>query len=137
MKVAMSHTRNIEVSTEVYAAIWRNHREGEMTENDILARLLIGRGFAAISPAISKKKRKWIDDVVDGVKNIGGKGYYSEIYRSVRSSREEGGRRIPPSFEAIVRREIENHSSDSDAFLGKLDLFHAPMGKGAGFWALR
>jgi len=134
----MSDWRSIQVDVDVYAAIWRNHAVGDQNENDILKRMLLARTSREKSELQHhRKKRKWIDDVLSGILAIGGKGYYSEIYKSVKRIRIENGNRIPKSFEAIIRREIENHSSESEAFLGKQDLFTAPKGLGAGYWAVR
>jgi hypothetical protein len=44
--------RSIQVSTEVFAAIWKAQQEGEATENAILARLL------KITPAKAPKTGK-------------------------------------------------------------------------------
>lgn len=133
-----STLRQIEVDTAVYAAIWKNHSPSDQNENDILRRILMVKSDTTLTKAPPlKKKRKWIDDVVDGFLIIGGGGYYSEIYASVRAARLDSGYGIPQSFEAIVRREIENHSSDSEAYLGKKDLFTASKGLGAGYWTLR
>lgn len=43
------------------------------------------------------------------------------------------------NWNAAVRRVIEQHSSDSHAFSGKVedDLFYAPKRKGAGYWVIR
>lgn len=131
----MIAVRQIEVEPAVFAAIWKNHRMGELTENDILKRIL-GVDIQA-STEKREEKIRWIDDVISGINALGGRGYYAEIYNSVREIRARNGRSIPPSFEAIVRREIENHSSDSQAYKHTRDLFHAPKGLGAGYWILR
>lgn len=133
----MTQWRQIQVDVAVYAAIWRNHVVGDESENDILRRVFSVENKPVTLGIAVAKKRKWIDDVFDGISAIGGKGYYSEIYTSVKAMRLRGGHKIPKSFEAIVRREIENHSSDSEAYMGKRDLFTAPKGLGAGYWALR
>lgn len=83
------------------------------------------------------KKTRWIEDVIEGLRRIGGTGHYEEIYTSVLDVRKENGHTIPVSFEAIVRKEIEYHSSDSGAYKGERDLFTAPNGLGAGYWQLR
>jgi hypothetical protein len=41
------------------------------------------------------------------------------------------------TWEQTVQRELESHSSDSDAFLKKQDLFYMAEGKGKGVWGLR
>jgi predicted restriction endonuclease len=76
---------------------------------------------------------KWRDDVLTALQNLGGQGHLSEIYGEVRKVR--GG--LPPSWEAIVRRELEHNSTDSESYQGRHDLFRSAQGIGAGFWALR
>lgn len=133
----MTDWRQIQVDVAVYAAIWRNHASGDQNENDILKRILAAGTSSEKPKGKTMKKRKWIDDVFDGLAALGGKGYYAEIYPSVKETRLRNGFRIPRSFEAIIRREIENHSSDSEVYLGKRDLFTATKGLGAGYWAIR
>ena len=41
------------------------------------------------------------------------------------------------SFTAGVRGYIERHSSDSDVYGGKEDLFYSVLGKGEGLWGIR
>jgi hypothetical protein len=79
----------------------------------------------------------WTDDVYSALENLGGKSALNKIYGEAEKVRKSAGRTWPPSADAIVRRELENHSSDSDAFLGRDDLFYMPDGKGAGIWAIR
>ena len=133
----MTEFRQIQVDIAVYAAIWRNHSSGDQSENDILRRVLAVGRTPSETKQTSGERKKWVDDVLEGILSLGGKGYYSEIYESVKAARIRNGSRIPKSFQAIIRREIEYHSSDSDAYLGKRDLFTAPKGLGAGYWAVR
>lgn len=80
----------------------------------------------------------WLDDVVAGLKRIEDRrGLLADIYRSVEGIRRANDRSWPDSAEPIIRRTLEENSSDSDAFKGGADLFAMPYGKGAGFWALR
>lgn len=88
-----------------------------------------------VMPAATYRKT-WADDLVVALENIGGEGYLHSIYKEVERIRRTAGRSVPPSFEATVRRTLEDHSSDSDNFRGR-DLFQMKLGKGAGFWALR
>lgn len=76
---------------------------------------------------------KWRDDVVAALRGIGGKGTLSEIYEAVRKLRQK---KLPTSWEAIVRRELEHNSSDSESFKGRQDLFKSD-GIGTGVWSLR
>ncbi|HOY79617.1 MAG TPA: hypothetical protein PLN33_17505 [Hyphomonadaceae bacterium] len=132
--------RTIEISTTVFSAIWARHIQGEESEDQILARLLGVSGPRVATSKIAmkgRKKMRWIDDVEEAFRRLGGRAHYDELYASVRAIRAEAGRSLPPSTEAIIRREVENHSSDSDAYLGKRNLFVAPEGLGAGVWAIR
>ncbi len=61
----------------------------------------------------------------------------NKIYREVAAVCEEIGKNMPPTAEAIVRRTLENFSSDSDAYLGRDDIFRMSEHRGAGIWALR
>ena len=132
--------RTIEISTAVFAAIWAVRKNGEETENDILSRMLglsqprpmpVGRSIQ------TGHKVRWIDDVLAAFDVLGGRASYADLYKSVREIRAAAGRSLPASTDAIIRREVENHASQSDAFTHKDDLFEAPLGLGAGVWALR
>lgn len=79
----------------------------------------------------------WRDDVLSALTNLGGEADLDAIYREVRRLRTSGGRSTPPSFEAVIRKTLEENSSDSDAFRQGPDLFRMPRGKGVGRWALR
>jgi len=83
------------------------------------------------------KRILWRDDVKGALEQLGGVAPLAKIYEQVRSIRRAAGRRIPPSHDAIVRRELEYNSSDSDSFTGRFDWFKAAEGIGAGIWALR
>lgn len=75
----------------------------------------------------------WSDDVYEAVLRIGGAGAYEEIYASVAEVRPNR----PENWTAIVRRTIQERSSDSEAFLGKEDLYFSVDGIGQGVWGLR
>ncbi|WP_164517750.1 DUF3883 domain-containing protein [Rhizobium sp. TAL182] len=76
----------------------------------------------------------WRDDVAAALRDIGGSGSLSEIYKAVRARRGEG---LPRSWQAIVRRELEYNSSDSESYKERYDLFRSVNGIGSGVWALR
>ncbi len=76
----------------------------------------------------------WRDDVVDALRSIGGFGNLEQIYAAVAQVRAEPP---PPSWHAIVRRELEYNSSDSESFQGRHDLFFSVDGIGGGRWGLR
>lgn len=76
----------------------------------------------------------WIEDIKKALDNIGGVGEYSQIYDEIKKIRLS---QLPVSWHAIVRKEIEVRSSDSEAFGGKEDLFYSVNGLGQGVWGLR
>jgi hypothetical protein len=82
-------------------------------------------------------KATWAHDLVSVLKVMGGKARLERIYEAVEKLRRANGRSVPRTLEATVRRTLENHSSHSDNYLGGVDLFCMPEGKGAGVWALR
>ena len=79
------------------------------------------------------KGSTWTNDIIRAFENLGGFAPYSKLYEEVRSLRKGS---LPESWKAIIRREVEMHSSDSDAFSGK-DLFYSVSGIGKGIWGLR
>jgi hypothetical protein len=79
----------------------------------------------------------WRDDVFDALKILGGKSDLGRIYKEVEGIRKATGRSVPPTLDAVVRRTLEDHSSDSRNYRGGPDLFYMPEGHGAGVWALR
>lgn len=76
----------------------------------------------------------WRDDLQEALEQIGGQGSLTEIYDSIERIRTKP---LPKSWRAIVRRELEYNSSDSDSFQGKHDLFTSVRGIGHGVWAIR
>jgi hypothetical protein len=79
----------------------------------------------------------WFQTIVEALRVLRGKAQLHEIYREVLALRRRKGLSTPVSLEAIVRRELENNSSDSENYTGHRDAFYLPEGKGAGVWALR
>ena len=79
----------------------------------------------------------WRDDVRIALVRLGGKAHLSDIYAEVKTIREAGSKTLPVSFEAIVRRVLEENSSDTASFRNLFDIFYMPAGKGSGIWALR
>jgi hypothetical protein len=57
----------------------------------------------------------WRDDVVEALGRLGGRARLHQIYAEVQRARREAGRSLPPSLEAVVRKTLEENSSDSDA----------------------
>jgi len=79
----------------------------------------------------------WRSDVRKALEELGGRASLRRIYRETSRIRRAAGRSLPQSFDATVRRTLEEHSSDSLVYRGIHDLFWMPEGKGAGVWALR
>jgi len=79
----------------------------------------------------------WRDDVFEALRQLGGRASLDQIYQEVERIRREMQRSVPRTLDAIVRRTLEENSSDSDSFKGGPDLFIMPVGRGAGVWALR
>lgn len=149
----------IDVDLDVYAAIWTLRKKGELTENDVLRRMLLPLAEACHEHTASKEvftsissqndlipnamekqtmryvsgKVRWIDDIVSAFQSLGGQAHLAAIYNEVEQIRRAAGRSIPSSLEATIRRTIEDHSSDSDNFRGE-DVFEKI---GRGEWALR
>lgn len=76
----------------------------------------------------------WRNEVIEAIREIGGQGTLSQIYAAVQS---RASRQLPPSWQAIVRRELEYNSADSQSHQKKHDLFYSVDGIGAGVWGLR
>lgn len=76
----------------------------------------------------------WRSDIVQALRNIGGQGSLAEIYEAVQAVRPKP---LPRTWRAIVRKELEYNSSDSESFQERYDLFKSVDGIGNGVWALR
>jgi hypothetical protein len=75
----------------------------------------------------------WAEDIVAALTVLGGTGSYDDIYAEVARIRGY----LPPSWKEIIRRRIEDLSSDSEGFKGGADLFYSAEGLGQGVWGLR
>jgi len=73
----------------------------------------------------------WLSDVRQALQNLGGEAHLSDLYPEVKGIRPN----VPSSHEAQVRRTLEIHSSDSEAFDGN-DVFYSAR-VGSGIWGLR
>ncbi|USA40049.1 hypothetical protein NCF86_02500 [Pelagerythrobacter marinus] len=137
--------RTIEISTDVFSLIWAARQPGEETEDQILKRMLGSpqvRSQRLAEPRQSASKSKgnkvrWRDDIVEALGRLGGEADLHEIYRAVTEIRQKAGRSLPASIDAVIRRELENNSSDSESFTGHRNLFRSVNGIGGGRWALR
>jgi hypothetical protein len=146
--------RQVEVTADVFHLIWSNWRQGDSDENSILRRLLSGLTGESAGTPLGKKeeniysmrpivsparetdigKIRWVDDVRQAFKEVGGEADLSTVYRLVEKQRRAAGRSTVRSLEATIRQTIEAHSSDSRNFKpGNPDYFrHISRGR----WAL-
>lgn len=136
--------RLIEISTEVFAAIWAMRCEGEEDENSILRRVLaeakqqqpkaLGREQANLKEGVEMfGKVRWVDDIITALRELGGEATLRDIYDAVRLRRKVAGRSVTREYKATIRRTLEDHSSDSANHRAD-DLF-ALIDRGV--WALR
>lgn len=75
----------------------------------------------------------WDDDIVTALTNLGGSANYDNIYAEVERIRAD----LPQTWKAIIRRRIQDLSSDSAGFKNGDDLFFSVEGLGSGVWGLR
>lgn len=75
-----------------------------------------------------------LEYIVQAMKNLGGKATYSQLYEEYENV---SGVILTPGKKAGIRKNIEDHSSDSMNYKGKEDLFYSVYGVGNGTWGLR
>ena len=75
----------------------------------------------------------WLDEIIKAFESLGGIAQYSQIYEYIKNNTDK---ELPKSWKAIIRKIVEDHSSDSENFKGK-DLFYSVEGLGNGVWGLR
>ena len=75
----------------------------------------------------------WEEDIISALTNLGGTGSYPEIYDAVKAVRAD----LPTSWKDIVRRQIQDRSSDSAGYKNGADIFFSVDGLGMGVWGLR
>ncbi len=76
---------------------------------------------------------KWDDDIVLALENLGGSANYDDLYAEIEKLRTD----LPPTWKSVVRRRVQDLSSDSAGFKHGQDLFFSVEGLGAGVWGLR
>lgn len=81
-------------------------------------------------------ERTWAEDLVQYFRELGGEAHYSDLYRYIEANPR---RKLGKEWQAVVRRTIEEHSSDTTIWQNRRlpDLFRSVDGLGAGRWALR
>jgi predicted HNH restriction endonuclease len=75
----------------------------------------------------------WRADIIKALEHSGGVARLVDIYALVQSYRTH----VPPSYQAMIRGNIESASSDSEVWDNKNDLFYSVDGIGGGVWGLR
>ena len=80
-----------------------------------------------------EKEMTVLENVINALKSIGGKGTYSQIYEAYETVTNEP---LTDGKKAGIRACIERNSSDSNVFSGN-DIFYSVEGKGKGVWGLR
>jgi hypothetical protein len=144
--------REILIDLDVYSAIWAARRSPEANENDVLRRIFFdlkevktsisGADVPIVLEQVEIKmnmnyKIRWIDDVLEALRRLGGESDLAAIYKVVSDIRESRGEKSIATLEATVRRSIEEHSSDSDNFGRNASApnYFAKVGRGR--WRLR
>ena len=86
-----------------------------------------------VAVMVNSNMSTWLNDVKIALRNLGGEGHLSSIYKEVVKVRKG---KLNSTFESTIRRELETNSSDSTAFIKKSgnDFFYM---KGKGVWGLR
>lgn len=74
------------------------------------------------------------EKIIQAMKNLGGKATYSDLYCEYETITQTT---LTQGQKAGIRKCIEVHSSDSDNFSHKEDIFYSVYGKGKGVWGLR
>ena len=78
---------------------------------------------------------RWIDWITKALRNLGGQASYTRLYTELMKIRTEP---FPRTWKAIVRRTVEDHSSDSENYRDtRPDLFYSVDRIGSGIWGLR
>lgn len=74
-----------------------------------------------------------LEDIVYALESMGGSGRLRDIYDVVEKRRANSTDSLP----AMIRRTIQDHSSDSAGYKHRQDLFFSLEGLGGGVWGLR
>ncbi|MCR8982759.1 HNH endonuclease [Brevibacillus laterosporus] len=84
--------------------------------------------------------RPWLDEIIDALKELGGKGTLNEIAQKI-VDRDIMDFKANPNYRNKIRGTLYNHSSDSTHFKseirGEKDIFYSVAGIGKGHWGLR
>lgn len=81
-----------------------------------------------------RNTKNWLGRIVEAFERLGGDANYTALYAELA----KGEPSLTPGQLAGIRREIENHSSDSGNYRRtRPDLFRSVGGIGSGHWGLR
>jgi hypothetical protein len=80
---------------------------------------------------VAESRNDWKDEVVSALVVFGGQASLSEIYNHVFNTTS---RKLPVSWQDIIRNTLYIHSSESSAYRGGEDLFRRV---GRGYWGLK
>lgn len=75
----------------------------------------------------------WDEDIIKAFKNLGGSASYDLLYEEIERIRSS----LPATWQSVIRRRIQDLSSDSAGFKGGRDMFFSVEGLGGGVWGLR
>jgi len=75
----------------------------------------------------------WTDDIKAAFINLNGIGKNQEIYDEIKKIRPN----LSGDWQAVVRRTIQQNSSDTQSWLRTNDFFYSVNGIGQGIWGLR
>jgi predicted restriction endonuclease len=75
----------------------------------------------------------WIEDLTKALTNLGGYAHYNDIYTEIEKIRTN----LSDNYKAVIRRTIQQNSSDSQSWLKRNDMFYSVEGIGKGIWGLR
>ncbi|MEZ7188539.1 hypothetical protein NO991_11840 [Pseudoalteromonas sp. DY56-GL22] len=75
----------------------------------------------------------WEQDIITALENLGGVASYDDIHDEIERIITD----LPETLKAVIRRRIQDLSSDSNGFKQGKDLFYSVNGLGAGVWGLR
>jgi hypothetical protein len=126
-------SENVWVSWNYVGSDGGTHRIGRLRNAERISH----RENKSMTISHSTSSMIWRDDVRKALEQLEGKAHLDEIYRRVRELRTSRAATLPQSLAAIVRRELEYNSSDSESYQGRHDLFYSVQGIGNGVWGLR
>lgn len=84
---------------------------------------------------LNEMEKTWLKELVEAFRALGEKPVHlSEIYNYIEANSRKP---LAENWQAILRARIFEYSSDSEAYLGKENLFYSYGDLGNGMWGLR